>query len=84
MVAGWAIDPDTRLPIDVHIYADGRLLRGATADRARADVTALYPEYPSDHGYEATIELGDGPHVVCVYGINQGPGTNAVLGCRST
>ena len=84
VVAGWAIDPDANIAIDVHIYADGRLLRGATAGRARDDVRALYPQYPSDHGYEATIVLADGPHVVCVYGINQGPGTNALLGCRST
>ena len=60
------------------------LVRGATADRARDDVTLIYPEYAPDHGYDVTIELGAGPHLVCVYGINEGPGSNALLGCRST
>ena len=84
VVAGWAIDPDASTPIDVHVYADGRLVRGTTAGRARADVSAAYPQFPSDHAYDVTIELGAGPHVVCVYGINVGPGTNALVGCRST
>lgn len=84
VVAGWAIDPDVPTAIDVHIYIDGRLVRGVTADRARADVTAAYPQFPADHGYEATFALAAGPHVVCAYGINAGSGTNALLGCRST
>ena len=84
VVAGWAIDPDARTPIDVHVYADGRLVRGATAGRARRDVSAAYPEFPADHGYEVTIDLNDGPHVVCAYGINEGPGANALLGCGAT
>jgi len=83
VVAGWAIDPDVPTAVDVHIYIDGRLVRGVAANRARVDVTAAYPQFPADHGYEATFELGEGPHVVCAYGINAGPGTNALLGCRS-
>ena len=83
VVQGWAIDPDTRVPISVHIYADGRLLRGTAADQARDDVTARYPEYGPGHGYDVAVALGDGPHVVCTYGINEGPGSNALLGCRA-
>ncbi|MEO5842596.1 MAG: S8 family serine peptidase [Acidimicrobiales bacterium] len=84
IVAGWAIDPDASTAIDVHIYVDGRLVRGVTANRARADVTAAFPQFPSSHGYETTLDVGTGPHVVCAYGINDGPGANALLGCRST
>jgi len=83
VVEGWAIDPDARTPIAVHLYVDGRLVRGATADRARGDVRAVFPQYPADHGYDITLVLSEGPHVVCVYGINEGPGVNALLGCRS-
>jgi hypothetical protein len=83
-VAGWAIDPDAPNSIEVHIYVDDRLVRGVIAGRSRSDVAAAYPQFPSDHGYEATIELGAGPHLVCTYGINEGPGTNALLGCRTT
>ena len=81
-VAGWAIDPDTRIAIQVHIYADGRLVGGVTAGRARSDVTAAFPQFPTDHGYETTIDLAERPQLVCAYGINEGPGTNALLGCR--
>ncbi|HUP74419.1 MAG TPA: S8 family serine peptidase [Acidimicrobiales bacterium] len=83
IVSGWAIDPDASAPIQVHVYADGRLVRGASTGSARADVNAAYPQFPSDHGYDVTIELDAGPHVVCVYGINVGPGPNALLGCRT-
>ncbi len=57
-------------------------MREQSDTRTRIQEVAL--ELFTDHGYEATIVLADGPHVVCVYGINQGPGTNALLGCRST
>ena len=83
-VAGWAIDPDTGTAIEVHLYADGRLVGGVTAGRARADVSVAYPQFPADHGYEAMFPLGGGAHLVCTYGINEGPGTNALLGCRTT
>ncbi|MEO8695911.1 MAG: S8 family serine peptidase [Acidimicrobiales bacterium] len=84
VVAGWAIDPDLATAIEVHIYVDGRLVRGVIANRARADVAAAYPQFPSAHGYEATLDLAAGPHVVCAYGINEGRGTNALLGCGTT
>jgi hypothetical protein len=83
IVSGWAIDPDAGTPIEVHVYADGRLVRGASAGATRNDVSAAYPQFPSDHGFDMTIDLDAGPHVVCVYGINVGPGPNALLGCRT-
>jgi hypothetical protein len=83
-VAGWAIDPDTRAPIEVHVYVDDRLARGAIADRARRDVDGVFPLYAPDHGYELSIPAVAGRRTVCAYGINVGVGTNALLGCRTT
>ncbi len=37
-VAGWAMDPDTSAPIRVHVYLDGKVVRGLWADRTRADI----------------------------------------------
>lgn len=83
-VAGWALDPNTTGPIDVHVYADGQLAAVVAADGARPDVGAVYPTYGSNHGYALDVAAGTGVHTVCTYGINVGAGTqNRTLGCRT-
>ena len=80
--AGWAYDPDTMEPIPVHIYVDSS---GAayTASNARPDVGRVYPAYGPNHGYALNVVASPGTHQVCVYGINIGPGSNVLLGCKS-
>jgi GH25 family lysozyme M1 (1,4-beta-N-acetylmuramidase) len=83
-VRGWAIDPDTTAPIDVHVYVNGRFSRAFTAGESRPDVGAAFPRYGAAHGYSAALPgVEDGNHQVCAYGINVGPGTNRLLGCRT-
>ncbi len=81
-VSGWAIDPDTVAPIQVHVYIDdaGTAL---TADGARADVARVYPAYGSWHGFSAKLKAGAGNRTVCVYAINTGAGGNVQLGCKT-
>ncbi len=81
-VAGWAIDPDTAEPIDVHVYVDssGRSVR---ADAPRSDVAAAYPGYGTNHGFEASFPVSSGSHQVCVYAIDRGLGENRLLACRT-
>ena len=81
-VAGWAIDPDTVDPIDVHVYVDGVLTTGARSDRERSDVGAAFPRFGARHGYETTFDATPGAHTVCVYAINDGPPDHPLLGCR--
>ena len=81
-VQGWAIDPDTPSPIQVHLYVDAAALP-VTADGSRPDVAAVYPGYGPAHGYTAVLGATPGSHRVCAYGINVGPGSNALLGCRT-
>jgi hypothetical protein len=84
-VAGWAIDPDTTGPIDVHIYIDGVGRRNVRADRPRPDVAAAYPAFGQHHGFDVTITgVTAGARRVCVYAINVGAGANVELGCRTT
>lgn len=81
LVSGWAADPDTTDPIDVHIYvgATGTAVR---ADVDRPDVGAAYPAVGGKHGFSATLPANGGGSVdVCVYGINAGPGANVLMGC---
>ena len=81
-VAGWALDLDTTSPIQVHLYVDAAAL-ALTADGSRPDVGAVFPGYGSAHGFTALLGATPGSHRVCAYGINVGPGTNALLGCRT-
>lgn len=82
-LSGWAIDPDVADPIDVHVYLDGGFVTGLTANGERADVGAAHPGYGTAHGFSGTIPVtSGGAHVVCVYAINGGPGSNAFLRCR--
>jgi GH25 family lysozyme M1 (1,4-beta-N-acetylmuramidase) len=82
-IEGWAIDPDTRLPVNAHLYVDGRWAGQVLADAPRADVGAAYPGYGPLHGLSTRIPIGSGSREVCAYAINTGPGsTNPLLGCR--
>jgi hypothetical protein len=80
-VAGWAVDPDTASPIEIHAYVDGT---GTpfTADVPRPDVGGAFPGYGDRHGFSRTISTGPGSHQVCLYAIDVGVGDNVSLGCR--
>ena len=81
-VQGWAIDPDTAGPLNVHVYVDGYWTGQLTANLNRPDVGGAYPNYGSSHGFFGYVPVGAGLHLVCVYAINQGMGTaNTQLGC---
>jgi hypothetical protein len=81
-VNGWAIDPDTAAPVELHAYVDGRWGGAFTASAPRHDVGAAYPGYGNDHGFQIDVNgLVKGANRVCVYGINQGPGANSLIGC---
>jgi spore germination protein YaaH len=80
-VGGWAIDPNTQEPIDVHVYV-GAAGYAVRADGSRPDVGAVYPGFGPAHGFSASLPAAAGPQRVCVYGINTGPGANTLIGCR--
>jgi hypothetical protein len=83
-VAGWAIDPDTDDPVDVHVYVDGQWGFATKADVSRPDVGSLVSGYGDRHGFQGTTgALTPGDHQVCAFGINVGPtgDTNPQLGC---
>ena len=80
--SGWAIDPDTAAPIKIHLYA-GAAGTEYTADKARADVGAIYPAAGPNHGFVEKLTLQPGTTQICAYAINNGAGGHALLGCRS-
>ncbi|WP_455132519.1 hypothetical protein [Microbacterium aurum] len=79
-VGGWALDPDTSSPIQVHVYVDG-VGRAYSADKSRPDVGAAY-RLGDNHGFNDVVPMSSGTHRVCVYGINDKAGNNSLLGCR--
>ena len=81
-VEGWAADPESTSPIDVHVYVNGQIVAVRTADVPRPDVTAAVPGTGPRHGYSITIPTAAGTHEVCVYAINVGQGgVNPKLAC---
>ena len=84
---GWAVDPDTGDPVDVHGYV-GTVAAGGTAAGNRPDIAVAYPLAGPAHGFDGlVVPAGHGTHEACAYGINRPatPGGNALLdpGCRS-
>ncbi len=82
-MAGWALDPDTPSPMSLHAYVDGVFAGAFVANGDRPDIAQAFPGYGAAHGYDAVLAVGPGNHQVCLYGINEGPGANGLLSCRS-
>jgi hypothetical protein len=82
MVVGWAQDPNTASPLDVHVYIDGAMAGVAKTTRDRTDLETKYHRGIT-YGYEGRYSAIAGTHEVCTYAINAGAGVNnSHLGCR--
>lgn len=81
-IAGWALDPETYDPINLHVYVDG-VAQVIRADGQRPDVARFYPAWGANHGFSATLKPGNGIHNICVYAFNVGKGSSTTLGCRT-
>ncbi len=82
-VGGWALDPNRRGRIGIHLYDDRRYVAGFAADVARPDVGAVYTWHGPDHGFFFTTPASPEPQRVCLYAVGAGPGGNTLLGCRT-
>ncbi len=79
-LVGFAIDPDTKRPINVDIYVDGEYTKTTRAGRKRADIGRRY-DMGKRHGFSTTVTLRPGTHEVCAHAVNNGEGLNRKLGC---
>ncbi|TFD82682.1 hypothetical protein [Cryobacterium fucosi] len=80
---GWAFDPETAAPVDVHLYVNGGWGGSFTADKSRSDVGAAYPSYGPNHGFEISFPVLPGSFEACIFAINVGVGGNEPLGCKT-
>ena len=81
-VSGWAVDADVTAQIGVHVYVDDQFAGQGTANTSRPDVGHVLAWVGAHRGYEVEVAALPGRHTVCTYGINAGPGGNALLGCK--
>ena len=82
-VRGWTLDPDTPLPINIHIYVDGKFRAGLLADVRRPDVEKAFSN-GALHGFNLSLSMTPGTHQVCVYAINAPTRTgNPRIGCKT-
>ena len=83
LVSGWVFDPLVINPIDAHVYVDGAHRASFAAANERADLATSHPGVGTRHGFRESIRgVAPGRHQVCVFGINVGPGSNTLIGCR--
>jgi hypothetical protein len=82
-LTGWALDPDTAGPIDVHLYVNGAWGGALSTTGVRTDVAAAYPGTGSAHGFTTTFTASPGTHQVCAYAINTTSSASTSLGCRT-
>ena len=80
-VSGWALDPDSEQPIDVHVYVAGTALP-ITANLPRADIGAAYGK-GANHGFDTEFTVPGGTHQLCVYAIDATGGPNPAIACRT-
>ncbi|MSW63698.1 MAG: hypothetical protein F2825_02275, partial [Actinobacteria bacterium] len=83
-ITGWAIDPDSSAPVDIHVYVNGALAAYGPANLTRTDVAAAHPGAGSARGFSMRAGLQPGDNQVCVYAINVPmPAMNPSLLCRT-
>ena len=83
VVQGWALDPDTTAPVEVHVYVDGAFAGWGRANEPRPDVGAAFPGYGDGHGFSISVSASPGGHSLCAYAVNVGGGVNPAIGCRA-
>lgn len=82
-MAGWALDPETTDPIEVHTYVDSTGARWM-ADAERPDLAPVFPDRGTAHGFDVTVPVGPGTHTVCAYAISVVRGDNDAMRCLRT
>jgi len=82
-IQGWTFDPSDTGSINADVYIDGAGQR-LIAELPRPDIGTAFPGAGVNHGFDFIASASDDqPHRYCVFGINEGPGRNTLLGCRT-
>jgi hypothetical protein len=92
-IKGWALDADALTQtLGIKVFIGGRAGTagaveyglGEIANQPRSGIGGKYRGAGPNHGFDATFPtMKSGPQTICVYGLNAGPGADALLGCKS-
>jgi hypothetical protein len=92
-ITGWAFDPNApRKQLSIRAYLGekagpgdaARYELGPIAAQHRADLPLSYPRAGAPHGFDVSFPVvGSGRQRLCVYALDIGPGSDALLGCRN-
>ncbi|MDQ2837827.1 MAG: fibronectin type III domain-containing protein [Actinomycetota bacterium] len=82
-VVGWGLDAFGSAPVSVRIDIDNRPTLTTTANLARSDVLARYPNMGASHGFSAFVALPVGQHSVCVWVLNPRHASSLPLPCTT-
>jgi ribosomal protein S9 len=83
-ITGWGLDPDTSDPLQMHVYVDGAYNSTISATGYRSDVASLSPDYGTQRGFSEILPLSSATHTICLWALNQGPGSvSQIGGCRT-
>ena len=83
-LTGWALDPETSLPIVVRVLVDGRESKRFLANVERAAVGTTYPGNGPFHGGDFEVSVPGGRHRICVQALGVGAGRSIrTLKCRT-
>jgi hypothetical protein len=67
----------------VHYFRNGAAIGAVTADKVRNDVGAVFPAWGPNHGFDDPLPGVQAGDEICAVAINDGPGGNPLLGCRT-
>lgn len=82
-VSGWALDPETSVPVTTDLVVDGVVRSTVRADLRSSSVPRQYAALGSARRFRASaVALGAGTHTVCMRARNQAAGVNTLVDCR--
>jgi hypothetical protein len=81
-VIGWAHDPDVQDAVDIHVYADGKLVGGGVANIPRPDVVQNVAGTSATTGFNFFVETPRETREICLYALDKTGDSNVQLGCR--
>ena len=83
VVTGWTVDfnaPSQAIGVVIDVGSVHAAWGPTPVDRP--DVNQAY-RITGTHGFNSTVTLPSGSSTICAYGVNVGPGSNSLLGCRT-
>jgi hypothetical protein len=82
-VSGWALDPETSVPVTTDLLVDGVVRSTVRADLPSSSVPAQYaPLGPARRFKASAIAVSSGHHTVCMRARNQAAGVDTLVDCR--